>query len=719
MKLGFVIPGVLATWPLTAALALAQANSFEEQRAPRWTLNANLGAGAARGEFNSFLQRPISTEFALSRNEGPWRFGLGISLGAFNMKKPYVDGLEWGYQQDYLSVTRMLGKEGTSRPYLQVRGGLARFHPRSHLFDVQPLPEGFVLGDSPTRAANGYSVAFVPGFEWKLNRALALDISAGLTYFDVGDYNLSPVGLPPASSATTFEGRIGLRWHPDNGYPSGPRESVEADGPRDAWGLGSNYGWAAAEMLAINWIAAASNEHIRNGNLNQISPRSWKWNIFHGFTYDDNDFRTNQFIHSYNGSVYFNSARANGLNFWTSAGYAAAGAFFWECCGETHPMSYNDMIATTIGGFTMGEMTYRLSSEILGTQARGAKRVFKEVAAFVVNPIRGINRLISGRATTLYDPPKDPMDWRPEWGSTLLGVGVRIVGQDATSNSENGKKTYGNLILDHSYGNPFDNTRRKPFDNMDMTLQLTAGEKFPVTILRIRGDLWEKPLGNPNFTNQVFAVTQFYDYMNNNTFEFGGQSVAASLFSRFWLSDKVRLRTRASALVLSLGAVNSDYAAIAHVADRERLREYDYGPGVGADAGADLVISGQTLATLNYRFQWINVSNGSIYSQGVSGLGSNANHYVQYGLARVFIPIFKKFGLGADGFVFLRKSRYSDPNFADIDQRNPRLRVFLAYNNYRGGGRRRSEYSAKSSGGSEAMSRMVTRSPGAAEAAVP
>jgi len=311
------------------------------------------------------------------------------------------------------------------------------------------------------------------------------------------------------------------------------------------------------------------------------------------------------------------------------------------------------------------------------------------------------------------------MDWRPEWGSTLLGVGVRIVGKDATSKSDNGKKTYGNLILDHSYGNPFDNTRRKPFDNMDMTLQLTGGEKFPVTILRIHGDLWEKPLGNPDFTNHVFAVPQFYDYMNNNTFEFGGQSVAPTLFSRFWLSDKVRLRTRVSALILSLGAVNSDYAAIAHVADRERLREYDYGPGVGADSSADLVVSGQTLVTLNYRFQWISVSNGSVYSQGVSSLGSNANHYVQYGLARVFIPVFKKFGLGADGFVFLRKSRYSDPNFDDIDQRNPRLRVFLAFNSYRGGARRRSEYRAKDSEGSEAMSRMATRSPDPAAAALP
>jgi len=675
MKRALLVLVALAGWPLTA---LAQERTPD--RPARWGFNTNLGAGGAWGEFSSLLQRPISAEFSLFRTQGPWRFGLGINFGSFNMRKPYVDGLEFGLQQDYLSATRMLRTEGSFRPYLQVRGGLARLHPRSHLFDERPLPEGFVLGDSPTRAANGYSVGIVPGFEWKLSRSVALDLSASLNYFNVGDYDLAPVGLSPANSGSTFEGRIGLRWHPDNGFPSGPRASVDSDGPRDAWGLGRNYGWAAAEVLAINWVAAASNEHTRNGNLNQVNPRSWKWNIAHGFTYDDNDFRTNQFIHSYNGNAYFNAARSNGLGFWTSAGYATAGAFFWECCGETHPISYNDMIATSIGGFTLGEMTYRLSSEILGNQSTGAKRVFKEAAAFLVNPVRGLNRLISGRTVSTYENPKDPMDWRPPRGSTLLGVGVRIIGDDT---SGDGRHTYGNLVLDHAYGNPYDNPRRKPFDYFDMTLQLTSGDKWPVTILRIRGDLWEKPLGDQAHPKHVFAITQFFDYQNNEHYEFGGQSLSATLYSRFQLSPNYRLKTRASGLFLSLGAVNSDYADIAQVADRERLREYDYGPGVGFDSQANVVRKDQTLLSFTYRFQWISVANGSIYSKGQSSLGSNANHYVQYFSARGFLPLFRKFGLGADGFVFLRKSRYADPAFLDVDQRTPRLRIFLAFNSYR------------------------------------
>jgi opacity protein-like surface antigen len=649
-------------------------------RPARWGFNVSIGALTASGDFSSLLRTPVSGEMNVFRTRGPWRFGGGVSFGSFKMKDPYHNSLEWGFLQPYLSATRMLRTEGSFRPYLQVRGGLARLHPRSHLFDESPLSPDYVLGDSTTRAANGFSVAVVPGLEWNLNRKVALDLSAAFSYFDVGDYDLSPVGLPPASSASTFEARLGVRWHPDNGYPSGPRESVPEDSKRDAWGVAENYGWAAAEVIGINLFSAGFNEYMRNGNFNQTSPRSWWRNIKDGFSYDDNDFRTNQFLHSYNGNVYFNSARANGLGFWTSSAYAAFGAFFWECCGETHPMSYNDMIATTVGGITMGEVTYRLSSEILDNQATGGKRFFKELSSFVIDPVRGLNRLISGRSTTKYKNPTDDMDWRPPHGSTLFGLGVRVVGQETFGKDTN---TYANLLLDHAYGNPWDNERRKPFDYMEMTLQLTPGEKQPLTILRIRGDLWQKPLGDAESPNHVFAISQYYDYMNNSTWEFGGQSLAATLHSRFRLSKNVGLTTRASVLFLSLAAVNSDYADIAQVADRERLREYDYGPGTGFHALANVLVKGRPMVTAHYRFNWINVANGSIYSQGQSGLGSNANHYVQYGFLRGFVPLFGKWGLGADAFVFLRKSRYSAPGFQDIDQKNTRLRIFLARNTAR------------------------------------
>src|SRR5215470_14940170 len=329
------------------------------RRAPTWGLNWNLGAGSAGGDLSSLLKKPVSGELSLFRQRGPWRYGLGLNFGSFSMKAPYDKELEWGFLQSYLFATRMLRTEGSFRPYLQARGGLARLHARSELFNIDPLPADYALGNSTTKPANGFSVGLVPGFEWTLNRSVALDASAAFTYYSVGETDLSAVGLAPASSGTTFEARLGVRWHPDNGHPSGVRPDVPDDAPRDAWGVSQNYDWAAAEVLGINWVSKAVNEYVRNGNFNQVSPRSWWHNIKEGFTYDDNEFRTNQFIHPFNGSAYYNSARGNGLGYWTSAGYAAFGAFYWECCGETHPMSINDLVSTGISGIALGEMQYR------------------------------------------------------------------------------------------------------------------------------------------------------------------------------------------------------------------------------------------------------------------------------------------------------------------------------------------------------------------------
>ena len=128
------------------------------------------------------------------------------------------------------------------------------------------------------------------------------------------------------------------------------------------------------------------NEYVRDANFNQISPRSFWANFEEGFTYDDNKFKTNQLVHPFNGSTYYNAARANGIGFWGSSAMALAGAFVWECCGETHPMSFNDMISTGFGGIARGEVAHRISSLILDNTSRGKGRFGREAAALLLDP---------------------------------------------------------------------------------------------------------------------------------------------------------------------------------------------------------------------------------------------------------------------------------------------------------------------------------------------
>jgi hypothetical protein len=118
------------------------------------------------------------------------------------------------------------------------------------------------------------------------------------------------------------------------------------------------------------------------------------------------------------------------------------------------------------------------------------------------------------------------------------------------------------------------------------------------------------------------------------------------------------------------------------VPDKERDREYDYGPGYGGGAEAYLVRSGRPLLSASYRIAKIHVTNGSIYQSDADALGgSDADHTVQVAALRLLVPVTGRLGIGADGVVFLRKSRYSlGDRFKPIDQRNPQARLYLALN---------------------------------------
>ena len=126
---------VVAPRITVASLVLALVPLFgaaEETKAPApWGFNGTFGTGGAGGDFGTLFRNPVSWEYNFFHQKGPWRFGIGYSFESFKMKDPYQEELEWGYQQLYLSGTRMFNMKGTVRPFVQVRGGLARLRPRS------------------------------------------------------------------------------------------------------------------------------------------------------------------------------------------------------------------------------------------------------------------------------------------------------------------------------------------------------------------------------------------------------------------------------------------------------------------------------------------------------------------------------------------------------------------------------------------------------------
>src|SRR5690242_18603171 len=103
------------------------------------------------------------------------------------------------------------------------------------------------------------------------------------------------------------------------------------------------------ELMIVQLIPSTVNNVLRGAEWADVSPTTWYNNLQNPWQWDDNKFLNNQFSHPYHGSLYFNSARANGYNFRASAPWAFGGSLMWELFGEVWAPSPNDFLNTSLG----------------------------------------------------------------------------------------------------------------------------------------------------------------------------------------------------------------------------------------------------------------------------------------------------------------------------------------------------------------------------------
>jgi hypothetical protein len=138
--------------------------------------------------------------------------------------------------------------------------------------------------------------------------------------------------------------------------------------------LYKSYGAAALEILAFQVVLNRVDHAFVKPDDYRVSMGSVRRNLHSSWVEDRDPFEINQMGHPYQGSVYFNIARSNGLTFWESLGYAFAGSAVWEVAGETTPPSRNDQITTSFGGSFLGEALYRMANLACWTGAAIRRR---------------------------------------------------------------------------------------------------------------------------------------------------------------------------------------------------------------------------------------------------------------------------------------------------------------------------------------------------------
>jgi hypothetical protein len=101
------------------------------------------------------------------------------------------------------------------------------------------------------------------------------------------------------------------------------------------------------------------------------------------------------------------------------------------------------LINTPISGAFLGEILYRISSNILDDRKRGSNRFWREAFAGVVNPTRALNRLTQGKMSRVT--PYDVYQQEPL--NVTLSVGAHRVNENNKFGTCSTKRFFYNSFL--------------------------------------------------------------------------------------------------------------------------------------------------------------------------------------------------------------------------------------------------------------------------------
>lgn len=411
-----------------------------------------------------------------------------------------------------------------------------------------------------------------------------------------------------------------------------------------------HFGRAAIEFGLMEVGIWSFDRYLKKAEYANISFKSLGYNLSPGHWAWDNDaFETNQFGHPYHGNFFFNAFRTNGYNFWQSAPAVVVGSYIWETMAENQAPSTNDFINTSFGGIVLGEMTYRLSNKIISNRSYGFKRQLSEVIALLINPMNGVNRILDGKWGKVRANSRRQDSAKI---STELDAGLRRY----NVNHKTGRfGMYGRINL--LYGNPYENYRQ-PFSNIAITTEFGKDDSSKINIVSVYGSLagWEIRSGRG--LKHLAILSANYDFISNEAFFYGGQSVKMNFISQFDQWSNLKLNASVGAGPIILAAMPDPY--------KFDGRDYDYGSGVALNGGARLSIFNHLFYSANYRGSWTRTINGN-----------QSHHFLHTFSNELSYKILGGFSLAAEAGYFTLRGYYK--NYPDVDQNYPYLRVSARY----------------------------------------
>jgi hypothetical protein len=396
----------------------------------------------------------------------------------------------------------------------------------------------------------------------------------------------------------------------------------------------------ATQVLGILFFTWSIDRFLLNADYAHIGIKTWKYNINKGWEWDADRFGINFLGHPYSGALTYNAARSSGYNYFQSSLFSIGGSLMWEYFGENTRPSYNDIINTPINGAFLGEMLYRLSSNILDDRTSGADRFFRELAAGLIDPMRGINRLFQGKSFRITNKEvyeKEPLN-------VSLYAGMHRI-NDETNKGFGNTKNSGIINFQFDYGNPFETRSRKPFDFFKIRADLNfgVGRKIVDNVIGY-GILFGKNMNIGNMS-MLIGGFQYYDYFDNMSFELGTIGFGGGLFSKLPFSDKTNLYTNIHWAIVPFAGNSTRLGP-----DTSQVRDYIFGTGWEGKFESTLNLGKYVSASLIYYYYMV-----------TTRVGAPGNNYIQMLKPRITVHIYKDLNIGFEHFIY-----YDDRYLRDL-----------------------------------------------------
>ena len=333
---------------------------------------------------------------------------------------------------------------------------------------------------------------------------------------------------------------------------------------------------ATGLAFTVNVFFNSADRIILNEDFAAVNPHSIKRNLTHRWWWDTDDFATNQFGHPYQGSLYFNAGRANGLDFFQSLALAGFGSLTWEEFGETDLPSMNDIITTPLCGAIFGEVFHRLYIDA---------DALCPALAWIISPMDGLNNILTGRESNCYG--------RVEELDLLLKGGREYSRTDFSSSASYDEmmRYAGGGGVHIQYGKGIGHDTKEVFDTFTLDLDTSFSSNYYKADFSIDGFFWSHGLYFEE-SEGTFGVNLMYEgeWASNAVFSNAGLGIKY-LYEKNFLDSGVRFTFFAQADNIFMGtrSLYSLYKRRSDFSDSSNPpRFYNFGYGALAKTGFSL-----------------------------------------------------------------------------------------------------------------------------------